>query len=234
MRPREYTTLEMVMCGQFLKHTHLKHEERRILRVSMSLPRDNDCSTTVLRPAGFPEAAALDSNHIVCTSTRNGRTVLSVLTLSDGARAELATPYAAAAHLRSASPGKVLFVGRTDVTPTAIVEMAVDPRDVRGTLSFAEIGTARCHRRTEIPHSAGCISTPATVELAHPNGGARLVATCYPPTHAGLAGGVPGELPPVVVRVFGNGERPPPGLDWAVQVYTTRGFAWYVPDSPTA
>ena len=114
----------------------------------------------------------------------------------------------------------------------AIVEMTVDMYDVRGTLSFAEIGCSKsrslqasAHDPGVPPTPAGCISTSTTFEHPHPDHGKLIRMTYYSPNNPKYTGGLPQELPPAIVRLCDGCVRAA-GLDWEVQLYTTRGFAW--------
>ncbi|KAH9918754.1 uncharacterized protein BXZ73DRAFT_80523 [Epithele typhae] len=176
-----------------------------------------------------PHACPLDGDHVLYAGFCKGRTQFHVLKISDGAYHKISTPYSFALRLRSISPGKVIFMGSTETSPMAVVEMTVDTRDVLGTLSFVEIGTSQ--RSASLPTiPARSISTPTSFELEHPRRPETIHATLYPPVNCRYSGGLPDELPPVVVHIRGGPYRfHPQSLDWDIQAFTTRGFA-YVSD----
>ena len=59
--------------------------------------------------------------------------------------------------------------------------------------------------------------------------GDTVLATYYPPTNPNYAGGLAEELPPAIVNIHGGPTAfSHHGLNWEVQYFTSRGFAWYV------
>ncbi|KAI0746910.1 Alpha/Beta hydrolase protein [Daedaleopsis nitida] len=60
-----------------------------------------------------------------------------------------------------------------------------------------------------------------------PRSAEPIHATYYPPANPNYNGGLPGELPPVVVHVHGGPTHfSPQGLSWETQLFTSKGFAW--------
>ena len=71
------------------------------------------------------------------------------------------------------------------------------------------------------------ISLPTAYTLEHPTTGDPIHAIYWPPTNPEYAGGLPGELPPVVVNIHGGPTHMVwQGLNWETQLFTSRGFGW--------
>lgn len=171
--------------------------------------------------------AVLDEDHILSTSFRDARSQFYIIRISDGTVQELRTPLAYVSHVRRVADGKMVFLGRTDTTPHTLWGMSVKPRTPRATLNECSYElTAIGHSDTaDVP--AEYISLPAAFTLKHSTTGEPIHAIYWPPTNPEYAGGLPGELPPVVVNVHGGPTHMVwQGLNWETQLFTSRGFGW--------
>ena len=85
----------------------------------------------------------------------------------------------------------------------------------------------RCDDIRSVQHAERAFVDPVT--------GDPVLATYYPPTNPEYEGGLPGELPPVVVNMRGGpgADFSHHGVNWDVQFFTSRGFAWYAQDQTT-
>ena len=87
-------------------------------------------------------------------------------------------------------------------------------------VSSTYVSCPAVERRGDIAHAERAFVDPST--------GDPVYATYYPPTNPDYDGGVGGERPPVVVNVHGGPtDFSHHGLNWEVQFFTSRGFAWY-------
>ena len=139
-----------------------------------------------------------------------------------GTYRNLHSPFAYISYLRRIADGRVVFVATTDTQAASVVELRIDPRHIDKPLFFmdAELITGE-----DIPPSY--ISTPESFTFEHPTTGEPIHAVYYPPTNPEYSGGLPGELPPVVVNVHGGPTyQTTQGLSWTTQLFTSRGFAW--------
>ncbi|KAI0711157.1 Alpha/Beta hydrolase protein [Cerioporus squamosus] len=173
--------------------------------------------------------AVLDEDHIISTSFRDARTQFYVITISDGTVQELwHLPLAYVSYVRRVTDGHVIFIGRTDNTST-LWSLSIKPRTPGAALdehsyelnAVVRPDSLHDHVPTEY------ISLPTAYTLKHPTTGEPIHTLYWPPTNPEYAGGLPGELPPVVVNVHGGPTHVvPQGLNWETQLFTSRGFGW--------
>ena len=140
---------------------------------------------------------------------------------------DLRTPLAYVSHVRRVADGKFVFLGRTDTSSQTLWGMSIKPRT-----SGAASDELECELRAivhldymDVPSEY--ISLPTAYTLEHPTTGEPIHAIYWPPTNPEYAGGLPGELPPVVVNIHGGPTHMVwQGLNWETQLFTSRGFGW--------
>ncbi|RPD65631.1 alpha/beta-hydrolase [Lentinus tigrinus ALCF2SS1-7] len=176
---------------------------------------------------GMSHNAVLDEEHILSTSFRDGRSQFYVIKISDGTTRKLRVPLAYVSYVRRVADGKVVFLGRTDTTSQTVWDMTFTPRTPGAALDERsyELRPLVPLGLTEVPPEY--ISLPTAYTLKHPTTGDPIHAIYWPPTNPKYAGGLPGELPPVVVNVHGGPTHMVwQGLNWETQLFTSRGFGW--------
>ena len=201
---------------------------------------------------GTSSVAVVDDRYVAYAHYRLGRTsftIIDVLTASLKLQAWTQS-LAYSTNFRSVASGKVAFLatwdaGRKEVNTASLI--TTDPKYpdipyIEWRLERPEDFTPRPSTEHQSSISRVYISSPAEERYDHifstwhaerafvdPETGDPVYATYYPPTNPDYEGGLPGERPPVVVNVHG---RPTDfshhGLNWEVQFFTSRGFAWYV------
>lgn len=171
--------------------------------------------------------AVLDEDHIISTSFRNARSQFYLIKISDGTIQELRTAFAYVNYLHRVADGKAVFIGRTDTGPPALWWMFVRPGPTGAALDEAsyQLSAMDVPDSKDIP--TDYISRPIAYTLKHPATGEPIHTIYWPPTNPKYTGGLPGELPPVVVNVHGGPTHMAwQGLSWETQLFTSRGFGW--------
>ena len=156
-------------------------------------------------------------------------------------------------NLRSVSPGRIAFLATWDAEPKEVITASfITTHPKHPEIQYMEWRcpddlTPRPDTTHRLSVSQAYISSPAeehrpghTFPTLHserafvdPETGEPVYATYYPPTNPNYDSGPSDKLPPAVVNVHG---RPTDfshhGLNWEVQFFTSRGFAWYVQGGP--
>lgn len=132
------------------------------------------------------------------------------------------TPFAYVQYLRHVSPGKIVFFAKKSSENDSLVELSLDSAHKSPT--YKTVTTIGGLDLSKYPPSI--ISQPQPLELQSKITGQSLYVNYYPPTNPAYDGGLPGELPPVILYIHGG----PTGffnqgLDLSKQYYTSRGFA---------
>lgn len=159
--------------------------------------------------------AVVDSSKIL-VGTRAG--VLTVYDIETSSRKDIELPYRSVSDIRALSPTVVAFIARSDTKPTALV-----------TMDFSGSGppTFRAVKQTTTTDvDEGYISAAEEIEFpTKGKSGQTAFAWLYPPKNKDCR--LDGEKPPVIVRAHGGPTAAAaPGLDWVIQFYTSRGFAF--------
>jgi dienelactone hydrolase len=155
----------------------------------------------------------LPDGRLLCRFRRDGRDHVGVLEPEDATVTELAQPCVTVSAVRALPDGAAVLVGATPET----------------TVALHLVGDDGAHEVLYRPTPTPALD-PAWIAHAEPmafetTGGVVAHALFYPPAADGIEGPV-GELPPLVVLVHGGPTAAcEPGLDLAVQLWTTRGVA---------
>ena len=175
--------------------------------------------------------AVLDEDRIFVTSFRDGRSRLYVIKLSDGTIQPVLTggPFAYVSYVRRVADGFFALLGSTNTTSLDLWTVRLQPRcpgDNHAEPQF-EPSVIRVGDSSSVDVPIEYISLPTTYTLAHRITGELIHAIYWPPTNPQYIGGLPGELPPVVVNVHGGPTHMThQGFNWETQVLTSRGFGW--------
>ena len=183
--------------------------------------RDGELRTRHLHPAeaeftlpqwqlGHHTLCVLDSDHLMASYTVAGRRHLAAVRTANGALEAWDGPWQPAGSV-AAAEGRVVFVGRSDTVPAAVVELDLARGQVNVLRSSTDLG---------VP--ADSVSVAEDVSWSSSTGTAY--GFFYPP--AGAAVGPDGELPPLLVLSHGGPTGAAvPGFDAGIQFWTSRGFA---------
>ena len=172
---------------------------------------------------GESYCARLDKKgeDIVYSVIHDGRAHLYRVNLSSGALEKIESPYVEMYSLRRIPRVGVIFVGERGNGPPEIVSLTLDSSN---TPSF-EIIKSTSPPTTSLFHS-GIISVAQPITIDTPNGGVAHL-NFYPPTNPKYSGGDGGEKPPCVFGVHGGPTMTSNrALNWHVQYFTSRGWAW--------
>ena len=150
--------------------------------------------------------------RIVCVCSENGDSRLLILDGEGSAPREITTPYRVIEDLHVASDF-IVFSGASSTEPDQIVRLD---------LSTSAISVLR--------HSSTAAVDASAISVAHAitfptEGGLQAHAFYYPPHNAQFQG-PEGERPPLIVMDHGGPTGSTSGsLKWAIQFWTSRGFA---------
>jgi dipeptidyl aminopeptidase/acylaminoacyl peptidase len=167
---------------------------------------------------GWSDYAILDSNTVLFASTRDGRSILSLADLRSHSLKSVATPYSIISQLRTVSSNEGVFLCKKD-----------DEADAAVTVTVTEGGEPKYNvvKSTStmlLPNDI--ISKGQSYSLPVPPSNEPVHVLFYAPFNPRFVP-LDGEVPPAVVSVHGGPTaRAPPGLDWAKQFWTSRGWAW--------
>ena len=183
--------------------------------------QDGELRTRHLHPAeaeftlpqwqlGTRTLCVLDDNHLMASYTVAGRRHLAAVRTANGALEAWDGPWQPVGSL-AAGEGRVVFVGRCDSEPAAVVELDLARGQVNVLRSSTDLAVA-----------------PETISVAEEVSWSSRTGTAYgffyPP--AGTATGPEGELPPLLVLSHGGPTGAAlPGFDAGIQFWTSRGFA---------
>lgn len=171
---------------------------------------------------GGSDSAILHSDRVLYSSIRDGRTKLSIVSVQNGLNKNVPSPYVVIKSLTSVSPNRAVFIGKKDDEARVLVEVAVSDDDTAMYTVLKSMGSQNPAL------SSAIISKAQALTLSVPPDNEPVHVLYYPPYNPDYSPD-PGERPPAVVQVHGGPtSRAEPGLDWAIQFWTTRGWAWYV------
>jgi dipeptidyl aminopeptidase/acylaminoacyl peptidase len=161
---------------------------------------------------GLSTYAIVDDNRLLCTFVENGIFRIGLLDVEKGALHPIDVPYTWFASVR-ASEKRAFFVAASPTEPAAVVGFDIDSGRV-------EV----LRRSTELRFDVDDISVPEPIEFAS-TGGRVAHAFFYPPKNRGFAP-LPGEKPPLIVKVHGGPTAATSNVcSFGVQYWTSRGFA---------
>ncbi|KAJ8093084.1 hypothetical protein PM082_020567 [Marasmius tenuissimus] len=158
---------------------------------------------------------------------RSGRTVLNLINIVEGTRKELSSPYLYLDNVRtvSRSAHQIVFVGYKADEGGSVVQAKISDLDASSpSISFTTLKSDP--NSSKFPRDL--VSVPQGIALEVPPNHELLHVVYYPPHNPDYDGSsIEGEKPPCVLSVHGG----PTGmayqrLNWQIQYYTTRGFAW--------
>ncbi|KAF8521419.1 alpha/beta-hydrolase [Hysterangium stoloniferum] len=190
-----------------------------------------DNKASAVFPAGIPEDFAkpawalgasdytvLTPGSVLYASTRDGRSVLSFADLESLSLKELPISYSVITNVKTISTTEALFIGKKDDEAAAVIKINLKSDGV------ATFDTIKSTSSDKFPRNV--ISKAQSITLSSPSSNEPLHVLYYPPFNPKFSP-VDGELPPCIVYLHGG----PTGcsdtsLNWDVQFWTTRGWAW--------
>lgn len=165
--------------------------------------------------------ARLADNYFIYSSFRNGKSQLYLVNVQTHTFTELPTPFAFVQYLRNKCPGKIVLFAKTSSDNDTLVELSLDPP--HGSPIYRTLKTIG-----GIDVKTALISQPQPIELQSKITNQSLHIIYYPPKNPEYDGGLPGELPPVIISIHGGPTAFfNQGLDLSKQYFTSRGFALY-------
>jgi dipeptidyl aminopeptidase/acylaminoacyl peptidase len=184
---------------------------------------DNPVSEDFSEPAwrlGSSDFAVLNADKVLLASTRDGRSVLYLATLSTRSLIDVTCPYSVVQQVRLISPHEVVFLASKDDESNAIVRVILNDNGVPTYEVVKSVDSAA------LPHDI--ISKPQAYALPMPPSNDPVHVLYYPPFNPRFVP-VDHDVPPAVVSIHGGPTgRSLPGLRWEVQYWTSRGWAWSV------
>ena len=174
---------------------------------------------------GNSYGAALDEKgeEIIYSVMQDGRAVLYLVYLSTGQILEIESPYVNIYSVRSLPKlGGVVFFGAPSSGPPEIVSLPLGPLGIpslKTVKSMSSLATSSI--------SPGIISVAQPITIKVPPNDDPIYLNFYPPTNPDYSGGEGGENPPCVVDAHvGPTMMSNRALDWNIQYFTSRGWAW--------
>ena len=170
---------------------------------------------------GNSDFAVLNPETALFASTRDGRSVLSLADLSSRSLTNVLCPYSVVAQMHLISPREVVFFGSKEDESNAIVRAFLNDQ---GSLTYEMVTSVQ-----SIYLPRDIISIPRSYALPMPPANEPVHVLFYPPFNPRFTP-VDGDVPPAVVNIHGGPtSRSLPNLNWAIQYWTSRGWAWSVP-----
>jgi hypothetical protein len=169
------------------------------------------------------------NRYALFIAIRDGRDELQLVDLEGGAEPQrIETPYVTINGLRSVSKEnqEVVFIGEKVDAKGCVVKCTISTSGGSPQVSCTVIKSMTEDETTSFPKNL--ISTPQPLTIQGREGDIHVVF--YPPKNLQYSGSsIVGERPPCVVHVHGGptGLRGQ-GLNWMVQYFTSRGWAWYI------
>lgn len=169
---------------------------------------------------GYSDFAVLSSEEVLFASARDGHAVLSLVNLGSRTLNNVPCPYAVLRQLRSL-PSGVVFLGTKYDEATAIVRAVLSHEGI------PRYEIVKSLEHTTLPRSI--VSKPQAYALPVPPSNDPVHVLYYPPFNPHFAP-LDGEKPPGIVSIHGGPTaRSLPGLNWELQYWTSRGWAWSAP-----
>jgi dipeptidyl aminopeptidase/acylaminoacyl peptidase len=163
------------------------------------------------RPSRY---AFISAQRLVCSCYRNGSASLAAVDLDTLAATPIATEFTEVASVR-ASADQVYFVGASPTHFPAIVQL---------TLSSGRAEVLKTSSTEDVQAYRSYLSVAQPIEFPTENGQTAF-GLFYPPVNNDFTPAAD-ELPPLIVRSHGGPTSAfSSALDWAVQYWTSRGFA---------
>jgi dipeptidyl aminopeptidase/acylaminoacyl peptidase len=169
-----------------------------------------------------------ESRYALFIAIKDGRDELQLVDLEGGVEPQrIETPYVVIGGLRSVSKenSEVVFIGEKVNEKGCIVKCTVSTSGGSPKAICTVIKSVAANETSSFPKEI--ISTPQPMTIQGRYGDVHVVF--YPPRNPQYSGSsIDGERPPCVVHVHGGptglqGQ----GLQWMVQYFTSRGWAWY-------
>ena len=182
---------------------------------------------------GDSYGAALDEEgeQIIYSVMQDGRAVLHLVYVSTGQMLEIESPYVGSYSVCSIpEPRGVIFFGSQSSGPPQIVSLPSGALSISssGSIGIPSFEIIRSMSSPAIAlFSPGFISVAQPITVTIPLNDEPVYLNFYPPTNPVYSGGVDGEKPPCVVNMHGGPTmRSTRQLDWSIQYFTSRGWAW--------
>jgi dipeptidyl aminopeptidase/acylaminoacyl peptidase len=167
---------------------------------------------------GRNDYAVLSPDTVLFASIRDGRSHLWLANLRLHSLETVSTSYVHISHLRPVSSQEAVFIGKKDDEAAAVVHITLNEgREPECTAS---------NPKSSMSLPRDIISKAQSYSLPMPPSNEPVHLLFYAPLNPRFSP-LEGETPPAVISIHGGPTgRTPPGLDWAKQFWTSRGWAW--------
>lgn len=146
---------------------------------------------------GLSSFAMYDEHHVLFSAFRSGRSQLYIVGLDTREFLPVETPFVLVQHVRSMGNGKVVFLGKKADGNSAIIEFSKSEQDHKPQYKILR-------GKAELPFSKELIALPQPMELRVLPEDRTTHVLLYLPKNPKYSGGMPGELPPVIVNLHGG------------------------------
>lgn len=170
-----------------------------------------------------------EAKYALFIAVKEGRNELQLVDLEGGKEPQrIQAPYVAIGGLRSVSKQnqEVVFIGKKADEKACIVKCTISASNGSPQATFVVIKSQDASETSVF--SKEIISMPQPLTIQGTKGDVHVVY--YPPRNPQYSGSnIDGERPPCIFHVHGGptglqGQ----GLDWQIQYFTSRGWAWYL------
>ncbi|KAI3612812.1 peptidase prolyl oligopeptidase active site region [Moniliophthora roreri] len=173
-------------------------------------PIEEDFSNSMWFLSMFPFAVIAGGKQGIFSSWKDGKNVFNLIDIDSGSRSDVPGPYVLIDSVRAVGENGIAFIGSAPNKGDSVVLYTTD-----GTYNVLKPNPNSDKFDPSIVSVARGLTLPGPLYVVY-----------YPPHNPDYQGLV-GEKPPCIVSVHGGPTGMAyQGLDWNVQYYTSRGFAW--------
>ena len=173
---------------------------------------------------GESYGAALDEKgeEVVYSVMQDGRAVLYRVNVSSGEMTKIESPYVEISSVHRIPRVGVIFIGGQSDNPPEIVTLSLGSLNTQCFKTIKSLSSP-----TASLFGSGIISVAKPIDISGPPNRGPVHVNFYPPTNPKYSGGGGGEKPPCVFNVHGGPTMASSRtLDWSIQYFTSRGWAW--------
>ncbi|KAK4046582.1 hypothetical protein OIV83_005952 [Microbotryomycetes sp. JL201] len=144
---------------------------------------------------------------------------LRTINLSTKSSAVIETPFISISDIQVLSPSRIGCIAASADQPTVVAVLDLDENS-------RQVSVTSIKASSDSSIDSGYVSRAQQIEYPTPDG-STAYGLYYPPRNKDYAGGLDGEAPPLITHCHGgptsSAKR---GLDYYVQFFTSRGFAY--------
>ncbi|KAK4049228.1 hypothetical protein OIO90_005517 [Microbotryomycetes sp. JL221] len=145
---------------------------------------------------------------------------LRIINLDSKDTTVIETPFLGINMLQVLSASRVAVLASSADTPNMIAILDIDETNQHANRQVVKLSSSASV-------DSGYVSRGETIEYPTKDGSGKAYAVFYPPRNKDYNGGKDGELPPLITHCHGGPTAAAKrGLDWTIQFFTSRGFAY--------